>query len=258
MIMQLRSLDRGLRVLEHLNKSNAASAQCIAKATQLPLPTVYRILETLSHAGFVDRGPSPDKAYRLTGGVRRLSGGVTTESLFVSVATPVLLRRRSVLKWPSCVAKFEHDGMVILESTDQFSPKSIGLNAIGRRFPMLNTPLGWAYLAYCREEERQAILEHLRKSADPDDAPARNPDFVDRMIAGIRECGYASSKELPPERCSGIALPILHGGTVLGCIGTVWTATQLSHERAVPECLPVLQEAKLAIEAALDGASTDW
>jgi IclR family mhp operon transcriptional activator len=258
MLTQLRSLDRGLRVLEHLNKSNAASAQNIAKATQLPLPTVYRILETLSHAGFVDRGPSPDKAYRLTSGVRRLSGGVTTESLFVSVATPILLRRRSVLKWPSCVAKFEYDGMVILESTDQFSPKAIGLNAIGRRFPMLNTPLGWAYLAYCRVEERQAILEHLRKSADPDDAPARDLAFVDRMIATTRANGYASSQELPPERCSGIALPVLHCEAILGCIGTVWPATQLSHEQAVPECLPVLQEARLAIETALDGASADW
>jgi IclR family mhp operon transcriptional activator len=255
---QLRSLDRGLKVLEHLNECNVASAQSIAKATQLPLPTVYRILETLSHGGYVERGPSPDKAYRLTSGVRRLSGGVTTESLFVSVATPVLLRRRSVLKWPSCVAKFEHDGMVILESTDLFSPKSIGLNAIGRRFPMLNTPLGWAYLAYCRQEDREEILEHLRKSADPDDAPARDLAFVDRKIAATRAHGYASSQELPPERCSGIALPILHGGVVLGCIGTVWTATQLSHERAVPECLPVLQEAKLAIETALDGASADW
>jgi IclR family mhp operon transcriptional activator len=255
---QLRSLDRGLKVLEHLNQCGTASAQSIAKAIKLPLPTVYRILETLAHGGYVERGPLPGKAYRLTSGVRRLSGGVTTESLFVSVATPVLLRRRSVLKWPSCVAKFERDGMVIMESTDQFSPKSIGLHSIGRRFPMLNTPLGWAYLAYCREEDRNEILAHLRKSSDPDDAPARDLRFVDRMIAGIREQGYASSQQLPPERCSGIALPILHGGAVLGCIGTVWTAAQLSHERAVPECLPVLREARVAIEAALDSTTTDW
>jgi IclR family mhp operon transcriptional activator len=148
--------------------------------------------------------------------------------------------------------------MVVLESTDQFSPNSIGLNSIGTRFPMFNTPLGWAYLAFCREEEQQEILEHLRKSLDPNDAPARNPASVHRMIKSIRANGYASSQELRPERCSGIALPILHRRAVLGCIGTVWSAALMSHARAVPKCLPVLQEAKLAIEAGLDAASAEW
>jgi IclR family mhp operon transcriptional activator len=254
---QLRSLDRGLKVLAHLNEFSTASAQSIARAIKLPLPTVYRILETLSYGGYVERGTAPEKVYRLTSGVRRLSGGVTIEALFVSIATPVLLQRRSVLKWPSCVARFEHDGMVVLESTDQFSPNSIGLNSIGTRFPMLNTPLGWAYLAFCREAEQREILEHLRKSPDPDDAPARDQAFVDRMLGTIRATGYATSQELPPERCSGIALPIMHRRAVVGCIGSVWSAALFSHERVVPKSLPVLQEAKHAIEAGLDAASAE-
>jgi IclR family mhp operon transcriptional activator len=255
---QLRSLDRGLKVLGYLNQVSSASAQSIAKAIKLPLPTVYRIVETLSYGGFVERSTLPEKAYRLTIGVRRLSGGMTAESLFISVATPILLQRRRDLKWPSCLATFEHDGMVIRESTDRFSPNSIGLNAIGTRFPMFNTPLGWAYLAFCREEERKEILDHLRKSLNPDDAPARDPAFVHRMINSIRANGYSSSHELRPERCSGIALPILHQGAVLGCIGTVWLAALLSHERAIPRCLPVLHAAKLAIEEGLNSASTEW
>jgi IclR family mhp operon transcriptional activator len=123
---------------------------------------------------------------------------------------------------------------------------------------MLNTPLGWAYLAFCRKEEQKEIRAHLCKSPHPDDAPARDPLFVDRMIASIRAKGYASSEKLRPERCSGIALPIMHRRAVVGCIGTVWSAALLSHERAVPRSLPVLQEAKLAIESGLNAAATEW
>jgi len=255
---QLRSLDRGLKVLEYLNQVSSASAQRIAKEIKLPLPTVYRILETLTYGGFVERETLQEKAYRVTIGVQRLSGGVTTESLFVSVATPILLQRRRDLKWPSCLATFEHDAMFVRESTDRFSPNSIGLNAIGTRFPMFKTPLGWAYLAFCREKERKEILDHLRKSLNPDDAPARDPAFVHRMIDSIRADGYASSQELRPERCSGIALPILHQGAVLGCLGAVWLTALLSYERAIPRCLPVLHEVKLAIEKGLKSAGTEW
>lgn len=255
---QLRSLDRGLKVLDFLNQVRSASAQHIAKSTKLPLPTVYRILETLSHGGFVESAVPPEKAYRLTIGVRRLSGGVTTESLLVSIATPILLQRRQELKWPSCVATFEQDGIIILESTDRFSPNSIGLNAIGTKFPMFKTPLGWAYLAYCREEERKEILDHLRKSSSPDDAPARDPAFVEHMVSTILANGYSSSIELRPERYSSIALPILNQGALLGCIATVWPSALLNHERAIPRCLPVLKDAKMAIEAGLDSANTKW
>lgn len=255
---QLRSLDRGLQVLGHLNQVRSASAQSIAKALKLPLPTVYRIVETLSYGGFVERAALPDKAYRLTIGVRRLSGGVTAESLLVSVATPILLRRRLDLKWPSGLATFEHDAMVIRESTDRFSPNSIGLNAVGSRIPMLNTPLGWAYLSFCREGERNEILMHLRKSRDPADSPARDASFVQRMVNSIRADGYASSHALRPDRCGSIALPVLHQDAVVGCIGTVWLTALLSHERAIPRCLPVLQEARHAIEEGLKSAGAEW
>jgi DNA-binding IclR family transcriptional regulator len=78
------------------------------------------------------------------------------------------------------------------------------------------------------------------------------------MITSIRANGYSSSRELRPHRHGGIALPILHQGVVLGCIGSVWLTALLTHERAIPRCLPVLREAKLAIEAGLNSASTEW
>ena len=257
MATQLRTLDRGLNVLGHLNKVRTASAQSIAKALQLPLPTVYRIIETLAHGGYVERASPTENAYRLTMSVRRLSGGMTCESVFILVATPVLFRRRRELKWPSAVSTFEDDSMVVHESTDRFSPNSIGVSAVGTRIPMLSTPLGWAYLAFCPDEQRREILAHLRKSQAPENRAAQDSLHVNRMIRWVQANGYCSS-ELPYKRNSSIALPVLYQSGVLGCISTVWPSSLLTHEAAIRRCLPVLREAKAEIERNLETAGIDW
>ncbi|KKB61741.1 hypothetical protein WM40_21530 [Robbsia andropogonis] len=258
MATRLRTLDRGLNVLGYLNKVRTASAQEVAKALTLPLPTVYRIIETLAHGGFIERVHPDENIYRLTIAVRRLSGGVTCESVFVSVATPILFRRRQQLKWPSAVSTFEDDSIVVRESTDRFSPQSIGLGAVGRRIPMLSTPLGWAYLAFARDEQRHEILAHLRKSQAPEDRVARDPHHIIHMIRSVQVNGYCASDEVPYKRCSSIALAVLSQGRVFGCISTVWPSSLIAQEAAISRCLPVLREAKAEIEHGLETAGIDW
>jgi len=255
---QLRTLDRGLNVLGHLNRVGAASAQDIAKAVKLPLPTVYRIIETLSHGDYVERTSLDDNAYRLTIGVRRLSGGMTCESVFVSLATPVLFARRQRLKWPSAVSTYVDGCIAVRESTDRFSPNSIGTCAVGMRIPMLSTPLGWAYLAFCSDEQRQEILAQLRRSQVPEDRAARDSIRVSRTLRSVRATGYCVSDDLDYKRRSGIAVPILCRGMVLGCISTVWPSTLQTRDAALARCLPVLREAKAEIEHRLEASGVDW
>ena len=258
MSTRLRTLDRGLNVLGYFNKVRTASAQDIAKALSLPLPTVYRIIETLSHGGFVERVSPNENVYRLTIAVRRLSGGVTCESVFVSVAAPVLFQHRQQLKWPSAISTFEEDSIIVRESTDRFSPQSIGLSAVGRRIPMLSTPLGWAYLAFSDDEQRHEILAHLRRSEEPEDRAARDPHHILHMIRSIQVNGYCVSDDVSYKRCSSIALAVLCQGRVFGCISTVWPSSLIAREAAMSRCLPVLREAKAEIEHNLETAGRDW
>jgi IclR family mhp operon transcriptional activator len=258
MVKQLRTLDRGLNVLGHLNRVRAARAQDIAKAVKLPLPTVYRIIETLSHGGYVERADIADSAYRLASGVRRLSGGMTCESVFISVATPVLFGRRHQLKWPSAVSTYVDGAIALRESTDRFSPNSIGTCAVGMRIPMLSTPLGWAYLAFCSDEQRNEILTQLRKSQAPEDRTARDLLYVSREISAVRANGYSVADEVQYKHRSGIALPVLSRGMVLGCISTVWPSTLQTRQSAISSCLPILREAKAEIEHKLASEGMDW
>ena len=65
----VRSLERGLAVLAAMNRRKLPSVVELARDTRLPRPTVYRLLETLSRAGFVTR-TSPHDRYCLARGVR--------------------------------------------------------------------------------------------------------------------------------------------------------------------------------------------
>jgi IclR family mhp operon transcriptional activator len=126
------------------------------------------------------------------------------------------------------------------------------------RIPMLSTPLGWAYLAFCSDEQRNEILTHLRKSQAPEDRLARDTLQVSREIRAVRANGYSVADGVQYKHRSSIALPVLHRGMVLGCISTVWPSTLQTRQTAITRCLPILREAKAEIEHQLDSAELDW
>ena len=76
----VRSLERGLALLQAMNmhpSNNVISVYALAKEVRLPRPTVYRLLDTLCHAGYVNRSASTDQ-YRLTSRVRMLAAGIVS------------------------------------------------------------------------------------------------------------------------------------------------------------------------------------
>jgi len=73
-IRSIRALVRGLDALTMLNVRNGSTVSEIAQQIKLLRTTTYRILETLTHAGYVYRDPADDR-YRVTIKVRRLADG---------------------------------------------------------------------------------------------------------------------------------------------------------------------------------------
>jgi len=253
---KIRALDRGLRVLQYLNVVKSALARDIAKEVGLPLPTVYRVFDTLARGGFVTR-TADGNMYRLNIGVRRLSEGFTDEARVLAVGTPVLLRLRRKLVWPTELATFEHNAMVVRENTRRFTNAASERDRDEDRRPLLKDPLGLAYLAACPELERMEILAQLRHSPDPDDAVARNTALVEEVIARVDADGYASSIRLPPNRWASIAMPIRHDGRVLAAVNIRWVNSAFNTAANVAELLPMLRRMVAEIEEALDHASIE-
>jgi IclR family mhp operon transcriptional activator len=244
------SLERGLKVLEYLNTVRASTVHEIALELKLPRPTVYRILETLEQHGLLYRSAS-DSVFRLTSAVRQLSKGFADEEWIRNLGAPLLRRLGEKVLWPTDLATFENDAMVIRESTHRFSPFSVDVGMIGRKRHLLKSPLGRAYLAFCPEEERKNILASLRRSQEPDDALSRDEAFLAKMIASTVANGYSNCRELQHPKCASIAVPVMYGPTVVACINLVWVAATIDYDEVISRYLPDLKQTKLDMEAGL-------
>ena len=80
----IRALIRGLEALAVLNRRNGATVSEVTSEIKLPRTTTYRILETLSEAGYVFRDPADDR-YRLTLMVRSLADGFDDEAWITQI-----------------------------------------------------------------------------------------------------------------------------------------------------------------------------
>ncbi|RZS84654.1 helix-turn-helix domain-containing protein [Pigmentiphaga kullae] len=240
----VRGLERGLLVLQALNRLGEASSQQVSAQVGLPRPTVHRLLETLRFLGYVDRGRLRD-LYHLTSRVTQLSVGYRRVDKLVEAATPILQSLSSEVIWPVNVATYEDGAMVLRANTHRDSPLSLVAALPGTRVPMLGTAVGRTYLAFCGPDERRWILELLGE-----DKASGEPSAADlsRGLARIQDDGYAIQEGCVCKRSAALAVPIKTDGHIAGCLNIMWIRTALRSEVATTLFLKRLQAAAAAIE----------
>ena len=156
------------------------------------------------------------------------------------------------LLWPLDLSVHDHFSMVIQETTHSRSPLSIDRAMTGYRMPMLRTSAGRAYLAFCPEEERRHILEHLSRLGDPADQPFLEPAVLERILGETRARGIAirDGGEFRRQTAS-LAVPILGAEGVIGCVSMIWIHSAMTTEKALETGSRPLAEIAERIGAAL-------
>lgn len=254
----VRGLSRGLSLLRALNTAEhgRASAAELSTSTGLHRTTVRRLLETLIDEGFVRRSESDDR-YRLTLKVRELAEGFTDADWISTVAAPIMGELLQKVVWPSDLCTPDGDAMQIRETTHRFSPFSFHRSMVGRRLPYLLTAAGRAYFAYCSDEERTNILRILRSSGDPQSRLANDERFIANLIDRVRLDGFgANESEWNLEKKIGaIAMPVSHGGKVVGSLNIIYLSRAMTTAEAVARYGPSLQAAVDKIGAASPAGS---
>jgi IclR family mhp operon transcriptional activator len=248
----VQGLLRGLDILRVLNQAptGLASITEISRETGLHRTTVKRLLETLLQAGFVRRS-ADNGSYRLTFRVRELSAGFQDDAWVTEAARPSLRELTDKVLWPSDLVTLEGDQLVVRESTHPVSPLSFRGDAFGARMPLLSTAVGRAYLSYCREEEREALLMVLRSRDDEEAALARDAAYVEAFIERTRRDGYAVSEsaERPgASRFGAIAVPVRRGRDVLACLNVVYLQRATTAAVLAVRALAPLKAAAARIE----------
>lgn len=229
----VRALRRGLAVLRYINAMGGTGVSAIARALDIPRPTVYRLLQTLEEEGYVVFSSSSAQV-RVTRRAASLGDGYLAHSRVCEAAGPVFGEYGPRLVWPLDLTVYENAAMVIQETTHTRSPLSIDRGMIGFRLPMLRTSAGRAYLAFCREEERAMILDHLRRLDDPEDAPFLDAGWLARMLEDTLRRGIAvrDGGEFRP-KTSSIAVPVVIEARVCAVVSMIWIRSALSLEEAV-------------------------
>jgi IclR family transcriptional regulator, mhp operon transcriptional activator len=230
----VRSLERGLAVLAAINRRKLPSVMELARDTRLPRPTVYRLLETLSRAGYVTR-TSPHDRYCLARRVRTLSDGFVEDDWIADIAAPLMAEFTRDMVWPVALLTFEQGRMLVRETTHEASTLSIDHGMVGQSMPMLRTAAGRCYLAFCPAAERRAILEMLSRSKAPEDRSAREAQRLTKLLDAVRAKGYeVQDREINP-KTTGISVPIRAGARVLGTISSIWISSAMTIEKARAE-----------------------
>ncbi|KRW61436.1 DNA-binding transcriptional regulator [Pseudomonas sp. TTU2014-080ASC] len=248
----VRGLIRGLAVLHAMSRaSGSASINQLSQETGLHRTTVRRLLETLQHEGYVKRHSSEDSLYQLTLKVRELSEGFRDEQWISSLASPVLGSLLQKVHWPTDLCTLDVDAMLVRETTHKFSRLSFNQAMIGRRLPMLYTSVGRAYISFCPDDEREAILDLLRAREDEEGALARDETYIRRLIEHTRKTGYGENYAhwQSEKRIAAIALPVFNGEKVAACLSLVYVAKAMTIQDAAKRYLPMLKDAVGQIEA---------
>lgn len=252
----VRSLERGLKILEALNRSHGTKAQQLARMVELPRPTVYRLLETMENLGYITRSKSDD-SWNLTAQVKSLSSGFHDDVWVTRVAAPILHDLGRELLWPLDLVTFENDAMIVRESTHAESPFSIDRGMAGAHLPILQTSGGRAYLAFSPPAERDTILQRLRQTGKPEDALAHDTQFIECLLTDIKQKGYGFRTDGFNPHTASISVPILVHDRVLASITVIWIASALSFADAVARNLPPLKRAISQIEEQLRNLSAE-
>lgn len=256
----IKSLERGLLVLQALQMQPDSSLQELHVFTGISKPSLLRILHTLARSGLVTRRLA-DGRYRIGATLSHAPSRREHRDRIAEAAAPILERLCQRVSWPSDLMVPAGDHMEIRETTRARSPILLQQERIGLPVNWLQSAVGRAYLAYCPAKERQRIVDLLRGSTRPEDRLARDPTRLNAVLAEVRARGYGTRDAThtggyyggPPhaDGLFSIAVPLRDGSRVLGAINMLWLKTAFSIEVFATRYLADLQETAAEIVNAL-------
>ena len=241
---------RALKVLRVVNEEKQATVASIHRQTGLDKATIVRMLETLHHEGYVTKDPER-AVYSVTARTLLLSQGYDKSRWVAGIAETTLARFRNVIGWPSDIALFDFDAMVVVQTSRGSGPLSFNRQP-GFRSPMLVTSIGITYLAFCEEDERQRIIKLLASTPGDWNQLAHEPERLNRLLEQVRQDSFAVmsdeySSNVFASNVWAIGVPVMHDGKLFATMNVMLLRSAVSLAEARKTLLPPLQEAAAEI-----------
>ena len=204
----VQSLDRAFAILETIAElailATAISLSQLAADTNLPLPTIHRLVRTLVDLGYVRQEPS--RQYAL--GPRLIRLGETTSRRLASWARPHLAAVVAQLGESVNLAMLDGDQVVYVGQVMPSQNSMRMFTEVGRRVDPHTTAVGKAILASRDDDEIRALLRRTGMASRTVHS-ITTPDAFVAEIERTRSRGYALDNEEQElgVRCVAVAVP---------------------------------------------------
>ena len=246
----IRSLSRGIAVLQAINRSGTVSMMDIARLSGVPYPTACRIVQTLMHEGLIEREPAR-KHYRPTALVQTLAHGFQGDARLVASARPHIVELTRRIGWPISLATHVGHSMVIRDSTHSLTTLTFSHYYPGYALPILECAAGLAYLSWLSEHARKHLLAALKLLPEQPNMNVIEMFETGDLATQLRAQGHAARSfntfTLNPGKTSSIAVPILVGGDVIGTLTLPFFVSAIKMAEAVERFLKPLQATAAAV-----------
>jgi len=227
----VQSVERVFELLELINDAGGEVALSeLAASTDLPLPTIHRLLRTLVGKGYVRQ--LPNRRYVLGPRLIRLGEGANRQ--LGALARPQLKFLVDVLGETANMAVLDSDMVVYIAQVPSLHSMRM-FTEVGRRAHTHDTGVGKAILAQLDDESVRRIV--LR--AGMPTPTTRSIGSIDALLdelAVVRRRGYAvddGEQELGV-RCFAVAVPDSPTPTAISVSGPISRVDEEFAQRAVP------------------------
>lgn len=244
-------LERGLRVLCEVGKGDAAlDAPELARRLDVPRTTVFRLLSTLEHLGFVARNESGHK-FGLGMSVLRLGFEYLSSLALTQHGRPVLERLRDRCGYSCHLVVRDGCDVVYVAKAASVAPLASSVN-VGTRLPAHATVFGRVLL-------QDLGIEALRELYPRHDLERRSPhtpadvDALYALLRQDRERGHVHRQGFFEASISTIAAPVRdETGAVVAALGA--TVPEARNDGAcLQDLIDNVRDAADALSALLQG-----
>ncbi|MCC3265789.1 IclR family transcriptional regulator [Arthrobacter gengyunqii] len=244
----VQSVERVFELLEIITDAGGAvTLSELAASTDLPLPTIHRLLRTLVSLGYARQ--LPNRRYTL--GPRLIPLGEGAVKQLGSLALPQLKTLVDELGETANIAVLDSDMVVYLAQVP--SPHSMRMfTEVGRRVHPHATGVGKAILAQLPDDRVRDIVARSGMPT-PTDKTIGTVDELLAELQRIRKRGYAIDEQEQElgVRCFAIAVPDAPTPTAVSVSGPISRVDAGFAKRAVP----LLRSAAESISQEFNGQS---
>ncbi|MGE0151628.1 MAG: IclR family transcriptional regulator [Reyranellaceae bacterium] len=240
------TLGKGLDVLEALAEVEEIALTELAARLKSSNATLFRILATLAHRGYVEKLPQSGR-YRLTLRSWQLGARALGRIALRDVALEPMRALAARINESPHLGVLDGDGVVIVEKVECTQPVRVD-TYVGQRAPAHCSALGKIILAFADRETVDAAWQPQRYTR----STVVERDAFDRELATIRRQGYAVNRGEWREGVCAVAVVLTeHDGKVAAGLSLTLPTARFDDVALQETLLPALRQTAKSIERAL-------